>query len=56
MGNIMSKITRVISHYKREREKRKIQKIYQEVFQQEDYLDSTIYPDDEMESCRFISV
>ena len=51
----MSKITRVISHYKREREKRKIQKIYQEVFQQDDYFDSTIYTCDEIESCRAIS-
>jgi hypothetical protein len=52
----MSEITRVISHYKREREKRKIQKIYQEVFQQEDYFDSNIYSGDEMESCRAIAV
>ena len=46
MGNVMSKIAKLISHYRREREKRKIQKIYQEVFQQEDYFDSNIYPDE----------
>lgn len=43
MGNVMSKIVKLISHYRREREKRKIQKIYQEVFQ-DDCFDSNIYP------------
>ena len=46
MGNVMSKVANLISRYRREREKRKIRKIYQEVFQQEDYLDSNGYPGD----------
>ena len=56
MGNAMRKIVSIISHYRREREKKKIRKIYQEVFQQEDYFDSNIYSGDEMESCRAIAV
>jgi hypothetical protein len=33
MGNAISKLYAKVSEYKREREKRKIMKIYQEVFQ-----------------------
>ena len=51
MGNVISKIAQVISHYRREREKRKIRKIYQEVFQK-DCFDSDIY---EGETARFVS-
>ena len=44
MGKVVSKIAGFISYYRREREKQKIRKIYQEVFQSDDYYsDSNIY-------------
>ena len=36
MGNIFSKLVKKVNDYKKEREKRKILKIYQEVFNDDD--------------------
>ena len=38
MGNIFSKLMEKINDYKKEREKRKILKIYQEVFQDDEEI------------------
>ena len=51
MGNIFSKLTSKISDYRRKREERKIRKIYQEVFQDDCYVDNytgeiKLYPND----------
>lgn len=44
MGNVISKFCRVLSYPVREYERRKIKKIYDEVFQ-EDVWDSRVYSD-----------
>ena len=38
MGNIVSKLVKKVNNYKKEREKRKIMKIYQEVFQNDEEI------------------
>ena len=38
MGNIFSKLVKKVNDYKKEREKRKILKIYQEVFHDDDEI------------------
>ena len=38
MGNIFSKLVKKVNDYKKEREKRKILKVYQEVFHDDDEI------------------
>jgi len=44
MGNVMSKVCRALSYPIREYERRKVKKIYDEIFQ-DDVWDSRIYSD-----------
>ena len=52
MGKVVSKIAGFISYYKREREKRKIRKIYEEVFQTDHCFEPGIY---DGETSRFVT-
>lgn len=52
MGKVVSKIAGLISYYRREHEKRKIRKIYEEVFQTDPCFEPSIY---DGETSRFVT-